>query len=79
MAEKKITEASVLALMKEEEITASRGAGLLGIPLQDFLDLMYANGLTEWDDTPEEVEADMRVLRALRKKHHLPKKRLSEI
>lgn len=76
MAEKKITEASVLALFRDEKISVSRGAELLRVPLQDFLELMYANGLTEWDDTPEEVEEDMKVLRALKKKHHLPKKKV---
>lgn len=67
MAKKKITEASVLSLFRDEKITASRGAELLGIPIQDFMDLLHANGLTLWDDTPEEMSEDMKTLGRLRK------------
>lgn len=68
MAEKKITKASVLALIKKNKITASRGAQLLGMSLWDFLDLMHANGLTLYDDTPEEMEQGLRDLRRVIKK-----------
>lgn len=61
MAERKITETSVLALFREEKITASRGAQLLGMPLQDFIDLLHANDLTLCDETPEEIRQDLNV------------------
>jgi len=64
MAEK-ITEAAVLALFRDEKITASRGAELLEMSLWDFMDLLHANGLTLWDDTPEEMEEDKSALRRL--------------
>ena len=67
MAEKKITEAAVLSLFREDKITVSRGAELLDIPLQDFMDVLHANGLTLWDDTPEEMEEDLKTLRRLKK------------
>ena len=47
MAEKKITEAAVLALFREEKVSISRGAQLLSVPIQDF---MY---LTEPTPMPE--------------------------
>ena len=68
MAEEKITEASVLALIEEQKITASRGAELLGMPLQDFLDMMHAHGLTLCDETPEEIGEDIKDLRKVVKK-----------
>jgi Uncharacterised protein family (UPF0175) len=69
MAEKKMTEAAVLALVEKEEITASRGAELLGIPLQDFLALMHAHGLTLCDDTPHDIEQDLEDVRKVLKKN----------
>ena len=68
MAEKRITEASVLALVGEQKITASRGAELLNIPLQDFLDMMHAHGLTLCDETPEEIREDLKDLRKVLKR-----------
>ncbi len=65
MAEKKITEASVLALVGEHKITASKGAELLGMSVWDFHDFMHAHGITLWDDTPEEMEEDARTLEKL--------------
>jgi len=69
MAEKKITEASVLTLVGEHKITASKGAQLLGMSVWDFHDLMHQHGVTLWDDTPEELEEDLEDLRRIRKKY----------
>ena len=69
MAERKMTEANVLSLFREEKITASRGAELLGMPLQDFIDLLHANGLTLCDDNPGEVEEGLRNLEEVFGKH----------
>ena len=69
MAEKKITEASVLALFREEKVSISRGAQLLGIPIQDFMDLLYANDIALDDETPEEMEEGVRNIRAVLAKH----------
>jgi hypothetical protein len=57
MAKKKMTEAAVLALVEKEKITASRGAELLGILLQDFFALMHTHGLTLCNDTPPRHQA----------------------
>ena len=78
MAEKKITEASVLALVEKNEITASKGAKLLDISIWDFYDLMYEHGVSLDDgvdvqELAKEFEEDRETLRALRKKHRLPK------
>lgn len=69
MAEEQMTEAAVLALIEKERITASRGAELLGIPLEDFFALMHAYGLTLCDDTPQEIRQDLKDLRKVLKKH----------
>jgi len=69
MAEKKMTEAAVLALVEEEKIMASRGVELLGTPLQDFLALMHAHGLTLCDDTPQDIKQDLDDVRKVLKKN----------
>jgi hypothetical protein len=69
MADKKMTEATVLALVEKEEITASRGAELLGIPLRDFFALMHAHGLTLCDDTPQDIKQDLEDIRKVLKKN----------
>ena len=45
VAEKKITEATVLSLFQEEKISTSKGAELLDIPIQDFMDLLNEHGI----------------------------------
>jgi hypothetical protein len=69
MADKKMTEAAVLALVEKEKITASRGAELLGISLQDFFALMHAHGLTLCDDTPHDIKQDLKDVRKVLKKN----------
>lgn len=69
MAEKRITEAAVLSLFREEKITVSRGAELLGIPIQDFMDLLNQNGLPLDDVRPEDMEEDLKTLQKFRKKY----------
>jgi len=46
MAKKENTEASVLSLVREHKVTISRGAELLDIPIQDFLELMFKNQIS---------------------------------
>lgn len=69
MARKKVTEATVLSLFRDEKITVSRGAELLGIPIQDFMDLLNQNGLSLDDITSEETKEDLKTLQKLRKKN----------
>ena len=69
MAKKKMTEAAVLALVEKEKITASRGAELLGIPLQDFFALMHTHGLTLCNDTSEDIKQDLDDVRKVLKKN----------
>ncbi|MBM3236514.1 AbrB/MazE/SpoVT family DNA-binding domain-containing protein [Candidatus Poribacteria bacterium] len=42
---KQLTNEKVLSLVREGEITSSRGAELLGMQYQDFLDLMHEEGV----------------------------------
>ncbi len=69
MAEQKITEAVVLSLFQEEKITVSKGAELLGLPIQDFMDLLNQNGLALDDITPKEMAEDRKILQKLGKKY----------
>lgn len=79
MAEKEITEASVLSLVAKYKITASRGAELLAMSIWDFYDLIHDNGISLDNGTPEELakesEEDRKTLRTLRKKYQLSKKK----
>ncbi len=63
MAEKRITEAAVLSLVREHKVTISRGAELLGIPIQDFLELMSENQISVMDYEPGSLEQDLKALR----------------
>ena len=76
MAERKITEASVLALVGEHKITASKGAELVGMSVWDFHDLMHEHGVTLCDETAEELQEDLRDFRRLRKMHAKKEKSL---
>ena len=69
MAEQKITEAAVLYLFRKEKITVSRGAELLGIPIQDFIDLLNQNGLPLDYITPDDIAEDQKTLQKMRKKY----------
>ena len=69
-AEKKITEATVLFLFREDKVSMSKGAQLLGMPIQDFMDLLYANGISLDNETPEELEKGVKALRELRERHN---------
>jgi len=69
MTKRKITESTVLSLFQEEKITASRGAELLSIPIQDFMDLLNQNGLSLDDVTTEEMAKDLNTLQKLRTKY----------
>ncbi len=69
MAEQKITEAVVLSLFQEEKITVSKGAELLGIPIQDFMDLLNQSKLPLDEITPEEMAEDRKILQKLGKKY----------
>ena len=69
MAEKKLTEAAVLALFREDKVSISRGAELLRIPIQDFMDLLNANDIPLEDETPEDMKEGLRNIREVLKKY----------
>lgn len=72
MTKKKITEVSVLALVREHTITASKGAELLGMSVWDFHDLLSANDISLDDETPEEMEDGVQKLQAIMEKKRKP-------
>ena len=56
MAENKITQHAVLEMVRSKQITSSRGAELLRMPLQDFLELMSEHHISVLDYEPDEIE-----------------------
>ena len=73
MAEKKITEASVLSLVAKDKISVSKGAQLLGLSVWDFYDLMTENGVALGDTPPAEIAGGVKKMQALLDKN-IPKK-----
>ncbi len=63
MAEEKRTQTTVLEMVKNKRITSSRGAELLKIPLQDFLELMSQHHIPVLDYEPGEIRQDLKSLR----------------
>jgi len=63
MAKEKITQAAVLEMIRSKQITPSRGAELLKMPLQDFLELMAEHHIPVLDYEPSEIEHDLNTLR----------------
>jgi AbrB family looped-hinge helix DNA binding protein len=62
LGERTLYQETVIKLFQEGQITVSRGAELLNIPIQDFMDLLHNKGLTLWDETPEEIEEGLQTL-----------------
>lgn len=65
--EESVKQEMVLALVRKHKISASRGAELLGMHYQDFLDLMVENEVPFFDYEPGEVKKDVETLKKLRK------------
>lgn len=59
---KKLTELSVLELLRERRITASRAAELLGVPVHDLLDLMGRNRVPYLDYAEGDVDREFKSL-----------------
>jgi len=55
----------VLSLVRESEITASKGAELLGIPYRTMLELMAAHDVPLLRLSAEEVAQDVKTLNKL--------------
>lgn len=53
---KQLTQEKVLELVRQSEITASRGAELLGMSLHDFIDLMNKEGIPLWNYSKKMME-----------------------
>ena len=65
MAKEKITQAAVLEMIRSKQITPSRGAELLDMPLQDFLELMAEHHIPVLDYEKGEMEHDLEALREI--------------
>lgn len=64
LAEKKITQAGILELIRERKISFSKGAELLDIPLQDFFDLAYEHRIPYLDfEKKGELKQEVKALK----------------
>lgn len=63
MVEKKLVQLSVLELLREKRITASRAAELLGMRLQDVLELMWRYKIPYLDYKKGEVKKEFETLK----------------
>lgn len=63
MVEKKLVQLSVLELLREKRITASRAAELLGMRLQDVLELMWRYKIPYLDYKKGEVKKEFEMLK----------------
>jgi len=59
----KITQNKVLEMLRDKEITLSKGAELLKMPLQDFLELVSENHISVLDYEPDKVEQNLFALK----------------
>ena len=59
---RKLTELSVLELLREKRITASGAAELLGVPVHDVLDLMGAHRVPYLDYAEGDVRRESEAL-----------------
>jgi predicted HTH domain antitoxin len=60
-----MTKNKVLEMVRDKEITLSRGAELLKMPLQDFLELVSENHISVLDYEPDKVEQNLLALKKL--------------
>ncbi len=65
MAEKEMTQTTVLKMVKNKRITTSKGAELLKMPLQDFLELMAQHRIPVLHYELGEIEHDLKTLREI--------------
>ena len=65
MTEEKATRSTVLEMVRSKQITSSRGAELLEMPLQDFLELMAQHHIPVLDCQPGEIDGDLKALKKL--------------
>ncbi|MEK7395961.1 MAG: UPF0175 family protein [Candidatus Poribacteria bacterium] len=63
MSSKKIAESKVLDMVRNKEVTLSKGAELLEMPLKDFLELASDNRISILDYEDDEVEQNLLALR----------------
>ena len=63
MAKKEMTQNTVLEMVKKKLATPSRGAELLKIPLQDFLELMSKHHISVLDCDSDEIRQDLKSLK----------------
>lgn len=64
--ENRLRELFVVELFREGRISSGKGAELLGISLWSFLQLLSKHQIDYFSQTPDELEAEVATLEALR-------------
>jgi predicted HTH domain antitoxin len=62
-AEDMVSKAAVIDLIRKEKITVSRGAEMLKMPIQDFMELLSKEGISLWDESIDELKEDEKTLK----------------
>jgi predicted HTH domain antitoxin len=65
--EERVKQEIVLSMVRKHTISASRGAELLGMDYQDFLELMGKNEIPLFDYKAGEIKRDVETLEELEK------------
>ncbi len=63
--ERRLREMVVVELFREGRISSGKGAELLDLPLWDFLKLLASHKIDYFEQTPEELEAEIDILERL--------------
>ena len=63
MTEEKATRSTVLEMVRSKQITSSRGAELLEMPLQDFLELMAQHHIPVLGCDSDEIRHELKSLK----------------
>lgn len=64
-ADQVMAEAAVLELVRQHEVSVTKGAALLGMYVGDFVDLMDRHGVPYFTDEPRDTQALLKQHRAL--------------
>jgi len=62
-AARELTIASVLRMVRKGTMSAGAGAETLKMPIYDFVGLMADNGMNWYDQSEEELDAELKTLR----------------
>lgn len=60
-----ISKVAILDLIRKEKITVSRGAEMLKMPIQDFIELLSKEDISLWDENLTQLKEDEKALKRI--------------